>query len=87
MVNWYKFKVELSAWLAKIAFGVLTTLVAIRVLFQPPDSVRYYPVALRPLAENEWIIQLGFGVAVIVLWVCYWRIFSIYRGRRAYGER
>jgi hypothetical protein len=87
VVNWYKFKVELSAWVYKVGASVLSTLVILRVWFQPEGGVRYYPVSLRLLAENEWIIQSGFMLAVLLIWVCYWRIFSIYRGRRAYRER
>lgn len=84
-MNRYRLTVELSAWFTKTVFAVLTTLVTLRIFFQPEEAVHHYPVAFRPLAENEWIIQTGFGVAVIVLWLCYWKIFRIYRGRRAYG--
>ncbi len=86
-MNWYRFKVELSAWAAKMALALLTTWVGLRVLFQPPDTVRYYPLYLRPLAENEWIIQLAFVLAVSYLWLAYWKIFRIYRGYRAYGPK
>jgi len=86
-VNWYRFKVELSAWATKVGLSFLTTVVAIRVLFQPPDTVRYYPLYLRLLAENEWIIQLGFALAIAYLWLAYWKVFRVYRGYRAYGPK
>ncbi len=85
-MNWYRFKIELSAWATKTALATLTTLVALRVLFQPVDSLNEYSVSMRTVADNEWAVQLGFGLAVVLLWLCYWRIFSIYRGHRAYKK-
>lgn len=83
-MNWYRFKVELSAWLAKTALLTLSVIAMGRVLFQPEGGQRQYHLALRVVAENEWIFPVVFTVGTAVLWLCYWRVFRIYRGRRAY---
>lgn len=83
-MNWFRFKVELSAWAAKVVLCVITTLLMCGALFQAPGT-RDYPLSMRLVAENQWVFPLGFTTAVVVMWVSYWRIFGIYRGRTAYG--
>lgn len=86
-MNWYRFKVELVAWIVKTGIAVLTVLSLGSALFRPADSVRYYPLSMRWLAANEWIMSLGFAVAMGLLWLCYWKAIRVYRGRRAYEAR
>lgn len=85
-MNWYRFKIELSAWLAKTALLTFSVLVMGRVLFQPEGGHREYHLALRVVAENEWMFPVVLTVGLAVLWLCYWKVFQICRSRRAYGE-
>lgn len=81
----YKFKVELSAWAAKVALSVFTTWALTLVL-----SVRVghtYAVELRWLADREWIIRCVFLLAVGLIWACYFKTVRIFRrGYRQEGN-
>ena len=87
-MNWFRFKVELVALAVKVPLAVATTVVMGRMLFQP-EGARDYAVYLRPVAEREdWLFPLVFTVGFAILWLCYWRVVSIYRGYRRYrGEQ
>ena len=86
-MNWYRVKVELAAWAARTSLCVLGSLIALRTLFQPEGSIKFYGLSFRMLAEHEWVIRLGFWLGLMVMVVCYWRVVREYRSRRAYGER
>lgn len=86
-MNWFRIRVELSAWAAKTVLCVFSVVVAGSVLFAPKTGVRNYPVSLRVVAEHQWVIPVMLVLAVAALWLCYRRVFSIYRSRRAYGSR
>jgi uncharacterized membrane protein len=86
-MNWYRFKVELSAWVAKVALSTLTAVVMIVGLFEPCDTVREYPLAWRSVAENAWVFPIMFGVLMALMWLCYWKVTREFRSRNAYGQR
>lgn len=83
-MNWYRFRIELSAWAAKTMLCVFTVVVAGSVLFAPTGGKREYPLSMRPVAEHEAVIPAVLILGLAALWLCYWRVFSTYRGRRAY---
>jgi WhiB family redox-sensing transcriptional regulator len=66
--------------------SVLTFLVIVRVLFISREGMRSYAISLRFLAENEWVLYAGLPLGIAILWLCYWRVFRVYRGRRRYKE-
>lgn len=86
-MNWFRFKIELSAWLVKTALATFSVIAVGKVLFQPVGGSRHYHVALRVVADNEWIFPVVILAGVTFLWLAYWRVIRIYRGRRAYGEQ
>jgi hypothetical protein len=86
-MNWYRFKIELSAFAAKVALSTLTAALAIVSLLQPPGTVRSYPVALRFFAQHDWLAPAAFLVLAALMWFCYWKVMRELRSRRAYGER
>lgn len=86
-MNWFRFKVELSSWASKTILAVGTTLVLSSALFKPTSGVTMYPLEMQAVAENEWIFPVALTFGVLVLWVCYWKIFHILRSDKAYGER
>lgn len=85
-MNWYRFKIELFAWVFKTATSAITTAALGRILFQPVDGTRSYSLAMRHAAEHEWVFPAILVSGVVILWVSYWRIFGILRSRKAYGK-
>jgi len=86
-MNWYRFKIELSAWMSKTVLCVLTSMIAVSTLFEPAGSIKGYPLSWRVVAENEWMFPVGMTIGVLVLWVCYWQTFRILRADKRYGDR
>jgi hypothetical protein len=86
-MNWYRFKVELSAWAAKVALCTLTAVMMLATLFEPDAAIRSYPLALRSVAENDWVFPVLFITLTALLWLCYWKVVREYRSRNAYGQR
>jgi hypothetical protein len=86
-MNVYRFKIELAAWAMKTALCVLTALVVGRMLFQPVDGFRSYPVSMRVVAEHDGAIPVVLAVGTAVLWLLYWKIFRTCRNRRAYADK
>lgn len=88
-MNWYRFKIELFAWVSTTALAVLTTITAIAVLYPPqgPGWMRSYPVSMRLVAEHEYIVPYALVVLVILLWLCRWKALRIVRSDRRYGTR
>lgn len=84
-MNWYKFKIELSSFAAKLFLCVVTALVVLRTLIIKGDY--YYPVEMRTAVEHDWLIKSVLLLATAALWALYWKIFHMYRSRKAYGER
>lgn len=84
-MNLYKFKIELSAFAAKLFLCVVSALVVLRTLII--KSSYGYPVEMRSAVEHDWLIKSVLLLAVAALWALYWKIFHIYRSRKAYGER
>ena len=86
-MNWYRFKVELSA----VGSGtVLLTLTALTIMTASMDmtgAFLEFPRWMRPVASNMELVVAAFGVSIGLLWLCHWQIFRHYRGRKAYGER
>jgi hypothetical protein len=85
-MNFYRFKIELSAWISKTALCVLTTLVVGRVFFAPQDGYRSYDLSLRMAAEHDWIFPVVLVGGSITLWVCYWKVMRILRSDRRYRK-
>jgi protein-S-isoprenylcysteine O-methyltransferase Ste14 len=86
-MNWYRFKVELFSWVAKVALCTLTSVMMIAVLFEPDAAIRSYPLALRSVAENDWVFPVLFIAFTALLWLCYWKVTREFRSRNAYGQR
>lgn len=85
-MNWYKFRIELSAWLTKTALAVISTFVFLQ-LFTNGASTHEYPLSLRWVAEHEPLIVAILLSATGFTWFCYWKAFRILRGNRRYVER
>lgn len=85
-MNWYKFRIELSAWSARTALAVLSAVVFLQ-LFADSSSTRSYPEGLRSVAEHEWMIVSTVLAATGFTWFCYWKAFRILRADKRYGER
>ena len=84
-MNWFRFKVELSAWVVKTVLCVLTTFVTLMTLILKGNHS--YPIEMRSAAEHEWLIRSVLLLLVVSLWALYLKIFHMYRSRKAYGER
>lgn len=85
-VNWFKLKVEVAAWVAKTALCTGSALVAVRVLYEPSNAVYLYPESLTFLAYCHDAIPVVLPLAMGLMWLCYWKVFSAYRGFRRYRE-
>lgn len=86
-VNWYRFKIELSAYVWKVCAGVLTVLVyAKTVAFYGPGWTEF-PLSLSWFAYHTWSVPAIMWTFVAFLWVCYWRAFTMLRADRRYGTR
>lgn len=88
--NWYRFKVELTAWITTTALCVITALTLITMADRDPERgvwSRNYPLSLRTVAENEHLVPYVLVFFVAVMWVCRWKALQIIRADRRYGER
>lgn len=87
-MNWYRFKIELLAWISTTALCVLSAMTALTLMHPPPKhSWREYPLSLRFVAENEHLfpyIALGLLAS---LWVLRWKVLRIVRGFDRYQHR
>lgn len=86
-MNWYKFKIELSAVITGTALLTLSALVLMAFSVNLTEVTMYHPLWMRPAALNREVVFLCFSAAIGFLWLCRWQTFRIYRNRRAYGDR
>lgn len=86
-MNWYRFKIELLAWVWKTGVCVLTVLVYLKTVSFYGSGLTEWPSALEWFAYHPWSYPVALWTMVAVLWLCYWKAFKIMRGRRRYGTR
>jgi uncharacterized membrane protein len=86
-MNWYRFKVELSAVGSGTVLLTLTTLVLVTASMDMTGAFLEFPLWMRPVASNMELVVAAFGASIGMLWLCHWQIFRYYRSRKAYGER
>lgn len=85
-MNWYRFKIELSAWFTKTVLATFSALVFLQ-LFVVKGYSHDYPLGLRWVAEHEWAVVTAFVAATGFMWFCCWKAFRIFRADKRYGER
>ena len=86
-MNWYRFKVELSAVGSGTVLLTLPALVLLTAGMDTAGAFLEFPLWMRPVAANMELVVAAYAVSIGLLWLCHWQIFRHYRNRKAYGER
>lgn len=84
-MNWYKFKVKLVSWAVRVVLCVLSAYVFMQMLVIKIGHA--YPMSMRWLAENEWIIRSSVLLLTAALWLCYFRGVRVFRSRHRYAHK
>jgi hypothetical protein len=87
-MNWYRFRIELSAWAVKTSLCVLTAVIMLRSFTPGPEGAsKHYSSSMRWVAENEWIFPVGLLLLAALMWLCYYKTMENLRADKRYGDR
>lgn len=86
-MNWFKFKIELTAWACTTLLATLTALFLLSVFFWPPGAYHTYPVYLRIMGEyGNAGMYVFFSASIPFLWLCRWKALRLLREDRRYTK-
>jgi hypothetical protein len=89
-MNWYRFKVELSAWAGGSVLCTLTTViglaVAVKLSNDTIDMVHWTPRE-QFMHEHPWVFPTVLLVLAAAMWVSGLRALHLLRSDKRYGGR
>jgi len=89
-MNWYRFKVELSAWLAGTALCTFTTVACMAMVEGLSDTTTdmvYWTPGEQLVNEHPWLFPVVIMSLIGTVWATALRALHIMRSNKRYGER